>query len=219
MNQNQRIINTASHAPTQGELPGETIKLRNREFLIRCLLTKIGNPRLKAHFLALAMWAVTYETVNDVGFVYAPRSNLMASLGHTRRVTFATQNNRLEALERLKRTNDGRGCRFTITPSAAEFEPPTVIRTPNSWGPITGKRGALRDEIAQATLEAECATWHQKTHLTRMAAAIIAFGEEDGTLTINRNELARNSGGSPPNQVERTEPRTGATGTHGVRAT
>ena len=81
MNQNQRITSTASHAPTQGELPGDTIRLRNREFLIRCLLTKIGNARLKAHFIALAICAVTYENVNDVGFVYARRANLMASLG------------------------------------------------------------------------------------------------------------------------------------------
>ena len=178
-------------APTQYELPGETVRLRNREFLIRCLLTHIGSARLKAHFLSLAIWAVTYENVNDAGLLYARREKLMASLGHTRVQTFTTQNNALEALKRIERTNNGRGCGFRITPTTGDLEPPITGGPAGLHEPATRTNRIVRDRIAETVLTTECETWRQKTHLVGMAAAIIGYGNEEGTLTVNRNELAR----------------------------
>ena len=190
MNPDNRSIAIAT-APTQYELPGETVRLRNREFLIRCLLTHIGSARLKAHFLSLAIWAVTYENVNDAGLLYARREKLMASLGHTRVQTFTTQNNALEALKRIERTNNGRGCGFRITPTTGDLKPPLTGGPAGLHEPATETSEIIRDRIAQTVLTTECETWHQKTHLAAMAAGIIGYGNEDGTLTIDRNELAR----------------------------
>ena len=84
------------------------------DFAARCSETRVGDPRLKAHYMSLSLLCTVVAGDNDIGTFEATRDQLMTCLEHTRRSTLDRLNNDLKRLGLLVWTRTGRGNRWRV---------------------------------------------------------------------------------------------------------